>query len=236
MTTLNRLHRPRQWLLALAFVLAAAGTTVGCQVYNFKSPVGTGSGLSAVEKDRLQRDMPRPLIRAEEDHIWVEAEMTYDVPPEEFWRAFRNLSLDGLIEPTDEVPPIERVDMLAGEWLHPNARRRLVLADGNELVEQLITFQASSFDAPTSFSYVLWNFTSRARHAVEYATGRWQVTPIPGGTHAIWRYGLAPRSGLTRGPARNYAENTFLPLMEQGLINIGDAIEERQAAVTDAAE
>ncbi|MEL7237293.1 MAG: SRPBCC family protein [Planctomycetota bacterium] len=207
----------------------ALGTLVSCQVYNFKSPVGSSAKLTAAEKDDLQRAMPRPELRPDTDHIWVEVEKTYDVPPEEFWRVFRALPLDGLIEPTEQVPAIERVDQLAGEWHHPNARRRLVLVDGNELVEQIVTFDAPTYETPTAFSYVLWNFTSSARHAVEYATGRWQVTPVPEGTHVLWRYGIAPRSSLTARPARNFAENTFLPLMQKGLDNLGEAIEEDRA-------
>ncbi|MEM8781639.1 MAG: SRPBCC family protein [Planctomycetota bacterium] len=225
MTLASRLKSPKLRIAAAAAALAILGTATSCAVYNFETPVGFAPGTTAGQRNELQRTTPRPQLRPDSDHVWVEAARTYDVPPDEFWRVFRGMALDELVEPNGELPAIVNVVPLEGQWHHPNARRRVELADGHSVIEQLLTF-----DAPRGFTYILWNFTSEARHGVEYATGRWYVTPVPEGTHVLWRYGLAPRSGLTRGPVADFASGTFLPFMQAGLENIAEAIEAKPSA------
>jgi len=206
---------------ALGVLGLAVLALAGCSVYNFSTPVGEQAGLTEAQRNEAQRTMPRPQLRADVDHTWVEAEKTYPVPRGEFLTIFREMPLDELVEPTDELAPVEKIVSLEGEWVRPNARRRIELADGTSFVEQLLTY------GPDGFSYMLWNFTSEARHGVTYATGRWYITEIEGGTHVLWRYGLVPRSGLTQGAVNNFANNIFLPFMQAGLDNIAEAVERK---------
>lgn len=167
-------------------------SVLGCSlVIGCSSLVGVDKGLSAEERDRLQREMRRP--EPSESGVYVTATAGIDVDGdfEQVTRWFRErgvADLEMYMSCGGDVPVSAKVEPLTGEWPAVSARRRLVFDDGNSVVEELV--EPAGRDA---YRYVAWNLTTETGKYVEYAIATLTLTAAERGAHLAWTYAYKPK-------------------------------------------
>ena len=115
-------------------------------------------------------------------------------------------------QPTPRIPAIS--ELLPVEGLFPNqgAVRRVILEDGNSVVERVLE------NSDTVFSYQIWGFTASNARALNHIKGEFRYVEIDQDTTEVtWTYAIAPRAFLVRPFIRNFLKNDFAPFMESGL-------------------
>lgn len=98
-----------------------------------------------------------------------------------------------------------RTEPLTGSWGAPGSRRRVVLADGNTALEELIEDRR-----PDLYLYEVWNFTSAAGKYVRYAVGRFEIT---GDANTSFR----PSGRVSAHFAGRFVHGEYHEFMENGL-------------------
>ena len=89
------------------------------------------------------------------------------------------------------IPPIKQVRDQTGAWDAPGQTRRVLLAGGGSMREEL-----TKVDPPRSFSYTLTDIRGPLAPLVSTVEGEWLFTPKGTGTEVTWRWTIHPRFQL----------------------------------------
>jgi hypothetical protein len=122
---------------------------------------------------------------------WHEEQTAIPLPPEEVYARLNGAPLEGLVPGTDRIPAVVGTTALNDvPFPHPGARRRVMLADGNTALEEVIE------NTPAYFSYKVWGYTISAARPIRYAKGEFWYLPAGNGqaTTVRWRYSFKLRS------------------------------------------
>ena len=134
---------------------------------------------------------PPELLADEGDYVISVATATAPMTPSEL-RSYlaKNGSLIQYMEPVGSIaPPVERMP-ISGAWPEKGARRRLIQADGHQLLERSLKNEI------TDFRYQAFGFTSGAGRGVDHIYADWSLEPIEQGTRFEWTYRVAPKTRL----------------------------------------
>lgn len=129
--------------------------------------------------------------------------------------------LEAIFEPAGFLPAVTGTTLVTEDWGRPGTRRVVLLADGHQAVEELLTLNPTE-----GFSYRVWGFTNMAGMLATAATGRFAVTDHPDGTRITWTYTFHPRSFLTRLPLMGFVATSWSRYMTASLDNMARLIEE----------
>lgn len=195
--------------------------------------VGAAPGLSAEQRDALQRATPRPAIEGDEQLISSVVECDLPMSPEEYMAVSRDMQLEEILVGSKNIPRVVRTEPLTGPWGPVGSRRRVVLADGNTALEELVLDQR-----PGLYLYEVWNFTVNTGKYIRYAVGKFEVTGDARNTHVRWTYSFRPNSKAVSGFIRRFVRGEYHDFMANGLQAIrAKAIElHAQARTTTNAE
>lgn len=194
--------------LRLSVGLLALGVAVGCA-----APVAAGyePNTAAAQRDVIHRSTPHPSPSADDDDYETSRiEVDFPVPRERLWEYMMNQPLERTLVGTKSIPPVVGATLLTPEWGKVGSRRRVNLGDGSTSLEEIL-----DVDGHDRFRYMVWNFTSDAARAVEYAVGefRWQSTPK--GTHIVWTYRFRSRGWPYSWFLPSFVHNDFHEFMQQ---------------------
>ena len=89
------------------------------------------------------------------------------------------------------IPPIKQVGDQTGAWDTPGQARKVLLAGGGSMREEL-----TKVDPPRSFSYTLTDIRGPLTPLVSWVEGEWLFTPKGTGTEVTWRWTIHPRFQL----------------------------------------
>jgi hypothetical protein len=141
------------------------------------------------------------------------------VPFAAFSRWFAQTGMANLatfLSGTAAVAGVVRTDALSGSWGSPGDRRRVVFADGNSAVEEILEI------APQRFRYEVWNLTNDTGRFITYAVGEFVISDAPSGTRLVWTYAFQPKAQPPDGWfIRSYVQNDYRLFMQTGLAAIG---------------
>ncbi len=165
---------------------------------------------------------PRPEL-VEAGWISHRAEVVIDTPLS-FYDAWRQeVPLSEVLPGAPGIPAVAGTEVISGDWDAVGARRRVILADGHQAVEEVL-----ANDGPALFRYQVWGFTSPAGRFADYAVGEFRLAEAgTERTRVTWTYAFDPSSPLARVPLWLFVQTQFRPFMETGL--------ERMKAGTEAA-
>ncbi|WP_257461559.1 SRPBCC family protein [Archangium lipolyticum] len=200
-----RISSPVVLALAVGALMSACAAT----------PIGYESGTTAAERDSLHRSVAAPVVEANAPFISHTLEAEIAVPPGVLLPWLVNVPLERVLPGTEELPGVERADVLSASWGTPGTRRRVVLRDGNTALEELLVVEEGR-----RFQYVVWNFTNDARRAVQYAVGEFRFTPTPSGTHLSWTYRFRGLGWPTTGFLESFVEEDYAGFMRAGMERI----------------
>ncbi len=94
------------------------------------------------------------------------------------------------------LPAVIRTSEQTGHWDVPGSMRRVHLADGSSVREQV-----TAYVSPTSFAYRVWDFEHPViRRLASQARGDWTFVPESGGTRVVWTYTFVAQSGVAALP------------------------------------
>jgi hypothetical protein len=108
------------------------------------------------------------------------------------------------------LPAVVGTSEHTGPWDRPGSARRVHLADGTTVREQV-----TAHDGPNFFSYRVWEFGNPiVRKLADEARGEWTFKAAPGGTEVTWtytftaknRWAAIPLSGITHLLWRGYMD------------------------------
>jgi hypothetical protein len=85
------------------------------------------------------------------------------------------------------LPAVTGTAELTGPWTQPGSQRRVLLADGSSLREQL-----TIFDRPDRFGYRVDDFPQPLRALVGHAAGSWEFADTATGSSFRWTYRFVP--------------------------------------------
>jgi hypothetical protein len=190
-------------------------------------PVGNDPALSLTQRDQEQRDMIRPEIALDAGYetVSVDTDLPISLPAFSRWFAETGAPRFGsFLVGTEAVPGVVRTEALRGVWNKPADRRRIVLADGNSGVEEIIIN-----DAPHLFRYEVWNLTNTIGRYTSYAIGEFEFSGNEQGTHIRWTYSFRPKVWPDGWFIRSFVHTDFRQFMESALAMM------RARAITDLA-
>ena len=136
--------------------------------------------------------MPTPVVDASDELTPTTVTAVFDVSRDVFAAWFIGVPLEAQLKGTDPIPGVKHTELLSGTWGQKGARRRVVLTDGGEALEEII-----ESDLPDTFRYIVWNYTTEAAAYVRYGVGEFRFEPVGDTTRVIWTYAFKPR-GLAR--------------------------------------
>jgi hypothetical protein len=177
-------------------------------------PIGVDKNLSAEERDRLQREMPRPEPDDSSSYVVAEVDVEAGAPAPE-----KLADLTALLRCPVAVAVPERVDPLSGTWPQPGARRRIVFADGNSVVEEMLEPRAGE-----TYRYVAWNLTTNTGRYVRYAVG---VVSQEAG-HLRWSHAYRPKAWPDGWIIEGYVHEDLQPCMRAALTELVSAQSEQR--------
>jgi hypothetical protein len=90
------------------------------------------------------------------------------------------------------LPPIREVREQDGAWGTVGQRRRIVLADGGTMHEQL-----TEVEVPLAFGYRISEVTGAMRPLIAAVDGRWSFAPVGTGVRVTWAWTLHPASSVS---------------------------------------
>jgi hypothetical protein len=197
-------------------VLASLGVGLaGCSA----PLVGIDPRLAPAQRERSQRDMPRPPLESHPSYETATATVDVPVPLARFsgWFAQAGAtSLASFLTGTATVPGIVRTEALGESWARPGDRRRVVFADGNSAIEEILEIGTQGF------RYEIWNLTSDTGRFITYALGDIALSELPSGTRIVWTTAFAPKAQPPDGWfIRSYVRDEFGPFMQMGLDAMG---------------
>jgi len=170
----------------LVFSSAVLLSLVGCKQGGYA--VGVGPGITPEMRDKLQRETVRPPIDSNAKFVDSVVEADVPVPRQDYTRISAQLKLEEVLVGSKNIPRVVRTEPLTESWDAPGSRRRVVLADGNTALEELIEDHR-----PELYQYEVWNFTAKAGRFVAYAVGQFETTGDEHSTHVRWTYRFRPR-------------------------------------------
>lgn len=165
---------------AFALMLTACGPPL----------VGVEPRISGAQRDALQRSVPRPPVEAKEEYDAVAQETDIPVPLAVLsaWLQRSEIrSLQAFSKSTAEVARISQAQDLAGTWSRAGDRRRVVFADGNSAVQELV------YVRPEGLEYVEWNLTNRAGRYLRHVVHQLELSPNGSSTRVRWTSAFRPR-------------------------------------------
>jgi hypothetical protein len=126
------------------------------------------------------------------------------------------MKLEEVLPGSASVGRVVRTDPLTGTWGEPGSRRRVVLADGNSLLEEVLISQL-----PEMFRYEVWSFTSEAGKYAAYGIGQFQLKKAGTSTDVVWSYYFRPRGWVDAWLMRPFVTQDYHQFMTGGLMEIG---------------
>jgi len=164
----------------------------------------------------------RPALR-QGRHIAAEASITVARPLDRFDRWFQHVALEDILLGHGSIPAITHTAMIAGTWSEPGARRRVFMADGSSVLEEVI-----AQDRPHYFAYMVWGFGGLIGRLAAYGRGEFFTQARgDGATEIRWVYSFAPRSALAALPLALIVRAAFRPFMRASIDTIRRVAEER---------
>ncbi|MFQ6553653.1 SRPBCC family protein [Aestuariibius insulae] len=157
----------------------------------------------------------------EDGHIEHVTSQVVPMPLDAFlaWHA-ENPILD-FLQPRGQIPAVEGVTLLEGNWTEAGDRRRVNLAGGHSAAEQILE------RSETRFRYQIWGATTSARYVIDHAEGIFDYADQGDGTTRVtWTYRMAPKAVFTRPVLVQFMEADFAPFMGDGLARMAEAAEE----------
>lgn len=128
---------------------------------------------------------------------WHEEQITIALPPQEVHARLDGVPLESLLPGTSRIPAVTGTAALNDvPFPHPGARRRVMLADGSTVTEEVIANTPDGY-----FSYKVWGYTLRAARPIQYGKGEFWYQPADHGQATIvrWRYSFKLRRGRFPG-------------------------------------
>ena len=128
------------------------------------------------------------------------------------------------LEPTENVSPPRKAEVLSGTWSEVGAVRRLRLTDGHYVIERVLE------DEPELFRYQVWVFTNAAGRGVDQIIGEQRFVALgPDETRYEWDYNIKPKNTVTRVFVRRLVEREIQPFLDDGLQAFAAAAREEAA-------
>lgn len=113
------------------------------------------------------------------------------------------------------LPAVVGTSENTGPWDHPGSARRIHLADGTTVREQV-----THHDGPRFFAYRVWDFGHPiVRGLASEARGEWTFAAVPGGTRVTWTYTFTARNSLAAVPLSAIAQWLWRGYMDVCLDN-----------------
>ncbi|WP_299293563.1 SRPBCC family protein [uncultured Tateyamaria sp.] len=136
------------------------------------------------------------------------------------FRAFLDANpITDFVVPTDAIPAIEGITYLSGTWPNPGALRRVDLAGGHSVHEQVVA------NTDTNFVYQIWNITAPAGRAINHIKGEFTFAQSGDEVTVTWDYNIKPNVFFARPAIRGFLDNDFGPFMQAGLTGLVAAYE-----------
>jgi hypothetical protein len=135
--------------------------------------------------------MEEVQVRPADKLAWHQEQVTIPLPPPEVNARLDGVPLESLVQGTGRIPAVVGTEALNDvPFPSPGARRRVMLADGNTAVEEVIENRPDGY-----FSYKVWAYTLRAARPIEYGKGEFWYLPADHGQATIvrWRYSFKLR-------------------------------------------
>lgn len=135
---------------------------------------------------------------------------------------FKTVELEEILPGHGSIPRIVRSQLVKGKWSDPGARRRVFMADGSSVLEEVL-----EQDRPSYFAYMVWQFKGPIGLLAHYGRGEFLVTAV--GDHATdvrWVYSFAPRTFLAVPGLYVVVQKAFRPFMEVCIETIRRVAEE----------
>lgn len=146
-------------------------------------------------------------------------------PPYALLDWIMDVPLEDVFAPYGSIPAVSGTRPLSPNWPEEGARRRVLLADGHQAAEIIL-----SVEGTTAFTYQVWGFTNAAGGLAEYAIGRFEVIPAEGGSQLNWSYAFAPRSRGSRVLLSVFVATQWSGYMTAAFANLTDQAERAFAA------
>lgn len=124
-----------------------------------------------------------------------------------------------------DLPAVVSTEPISGTWNHAGARRRIVLDDGGEAIEEVLVdgLQPSGEHV---FRYRVTAYTHVVRWVIDHAIGEFVTSePEPGAAEIRWTYRYHPRSALLRPAVALFVRRTWAPYMREVLAGMVAAAE-----------
>ena len=149
-------------------------------------------------------------------HVVCEVEATVRRSLADFDRWFSDVKLETILEGRGAIPRVVGSELVSGVWGDPGARRRVRMADGTQVLEEILLNAR-----PDHFAYVVWDFPGPVGACARYARGDFRMMATDGETtHVRWRYAFRPRNPLAALLLRPVVAWRFRPFMQAGIAAI----------------
>jgi hypothetical protein len=209
--------------LGVLILVSLCGGLTSCSA----PPAAIDPRLEPAQRDQNQRDMPRPPLDAHPSYEKAIATVDIQIPPATFSHWFAQTGIANLaifLTGTTGVSGAVRAEALRGSWGKPGDRRRVLFADGNSEIEEILEV------GPQVLRYEIWDLTNETGRFITYALAEFTITEVPSGTRLVWTYAFQPKLQPPDGWfIRSYVENDFKSFMRASLAILS------QRAVADLA-
>jgi hypothetical protein len=126
------------------------------------------------------------------------------------------------------IPSIAGTKILHGPWERVGADRRVLMAGGGSLHEQI-----TAFERPGSFTYQVDDFQDTPLRALaRRGVGNFTFREVGGATQVDWTYSFEPKSALTHPLLSVFVGTLYRGFMQQALGRIRANVERAAAAST----
>ena len=174
--------------------------------------VGYEAETSPAERDRLHRQLERPPSIDPVELTSTTITGTLPAPIDFVRDWFVPFPLDRAIPGTEEIPGVDRTELLTQAWGSPGDRRRVVLKDGGTALEEVVINEM-----PRRFRYVVWNYNADAARYIRFGVGEWQFTEQGDQTAVTWTYGFQPRGWPASWLLPSFVDGDYREFMESCL-------------------
>ncbi len=166
---------------------------------------------------------PRPSL---DKHGFIAhtEEIVIEVPLKRFDEWSWSTSLDSVLKGTKRISRVVRTEIIEGTWGEVGARRRVIMEDGNEAVEEILENVR-----PTLFRYQVWGFTNRGRILTNYAIGEFRYSEDSGKTKVKWTYSFHRRFLLAAPFLSRFVKTDFSEFMRNALQTIKQKAEQHHS-------
>ena len=123
------------------------------------------------------------------------------------------------------IPAVVGTSDQTGPWDVVGSARRVRLADGTSVVEEILASDPSDGAAPSGgrarFAYRVGGFSGPLAALTTAAFGEWTfIETAPGRTEITWRYAFTPRSALMAAPLSALIALFWRTYMRRGIENV----------------